>query len=554
MAFNKQAESKKPNFLVIVADDLGWSDVSPFGSEIHTPNIERLAKEGVRLTNFHTASACSPTRSMLLSGTDNHIAGLGQMAETVRRFSKVWGGKPGYEGYLNDRVAALPEILQEAGYYTTMSGKWHLGLTPDRYPSKRGFKESFALLPGGGNHFAYEPGTRENPAVPFLPPLYTHNHDPVDHKSLKNFYSSNYFAEKLIDQLKNREKSQSFFAYLPFTAPHWPLQSPKEYINKYRGRYSEGPDVLRKNRLQAQKDLGLIPENVIPAPVDGMGTKSWDELTTEEKEFSARTMEVYAAMVELLDLNIGRVIDYLKTIGELDNTFVIFMSDNGAEGSVLEAIPVLSTKPPVKYFDNSLENLGNYNSFIWYGPRWAQAATAPSRLSKGFITEGGIRCPAIIRYPPLIKPDIISDEFVTVMDILPTILELAEVPHPGHKFQGRDVVIPRGKPWIDHFVHGKPVHKDTDFSGWELFGQRAIRKGNYKAIYVPKEGTKTEWELYDLSQDKGELENLAKVHPDILNELIEYWLVYEAETGVVTAPDDFVAENVGLFKPAKHNL
>jgi arylsulfatase A-like enzyme len=212
----------RPNFLIIVADDLGYSDISPYGSEICTPNLNSLASHGGTLfTDFHTASACSPTRAMLLSGTDHHIAGLGQMAEVMKRFKDIWEAKPGYEGYLNDRVAALPEILKdEGGYRTMMSGKWHLGLTKERFPSKRGFEKSFALLPGAGNHFGYEPGTVDQPSVPFLAPLYARDNEFVDHTTLpEDFYSSDYFTSEMIRFLDDDDE-RPFFAYLAFTAPH----------------------------------------------------------------------------------------------------------------------------------------------------------------------------------------------------------------------------------------------------------------------------------------------------------------------------------------------
>lgn len=531
----------QPNFLVIVADDLGWSDTSPFGSEIKTPNIQRLADEGLIFTDFHTASACSPTRSMLLSGTDNHIAGLGQMAETAARFPEYFQGKPGYEGYLNDHVAALPEILSDNGYRTIMSGKWHLGLTKERFPAARGFQKSFALLPGAGNHYAYEPTDKNgNPVIEFLPPLYAIDGEFYDYKQLENFYSSEYFATQLIKFLEEHEPKKPFFAYLPFTAPHWPLQAPKDVREKYKGFYDEGPDQLRAQRLQKQKELNLIDESTTVSPVI-TDEPDWDDLEPSERAKSARAMEIYAAMVEIMDENIGRVVNYLEKKGELNNTFIIFMSDNGAEGSILEAIPILSTQAPVKYFDNSLENLGNKDSFYWYGPRWAQAATAPSKLSKGFITEGGIRCPAIIRYPKFVQEKRISNEFSTVMDILPTFLDLAGIEPVGSSFRGKEVVIPRGVSWTNHLRFGSNIHGNTSFNGWELFSQRAVRRGYWKALYIPKEDQTSKWELYNLSKDKGETEDLADQYPDILNTLIEDWVKYEAETGVIVPPDDIGA-------------
>ena len=528
--------TKKPNFLIIVADDLGWSDTSPFGGEINTPNIQMLADGGIRFTDFHTASACSPTRAMLLSGTDHHIAGLGQMAEEILNHPDIWHGKPGYEGYLNDRVAALPEIMQDAGYFTTMSGKWHLGLTPKQIPAKRGFDDSFSLLPGAGNHYAYEI------AESFLPPVYVRNSTYIDYETLEDFYSSDYFVTELIKSLQSNAATNKkpFFAYLPFTAPHWPLQAPTEIIDKYRGKYDEGPSVLHKKRLETQRKLGLLLSDTISPTDDIAEEEEWKKLTPTEKAYSAKTMEIYAAMVDRMDFAIGRVIDYLKESEQFENTFIVFMSDNGAEGASLDTIPISSTWNPDKFFNNSYENIGNKDSFVTYGLQWAQAATAPSRMVKGHITEGGIRCPAIVHYPKLHTSLKISDTFTTVMDILPTVLELANITHPGTTFRKRPVVTPRGKSWVPYLLNPdehKHVHSEFDFTGWELFGQRAIRRGNYKAILVPNESNTAKWELYDLSQDKGELINLANERQDVLKELVEAWFIYETETGVILAED-----------------
>jgi arylsulfatase A-like enzyme len=357
----------------------------------------------------------------------------------------------------------------------------------------------------------------------------------------KDYYSSDYFTSELI-RLLDEDDERPFFAYLAFTAPHWPLQAPKQLIEKYKGRYDLGPDSLRADRLESQRRLGLLSPDVVPATVS-TDAKSWTSMSNEERSFSAKTMEIYAAMVERMDYNVGRLIDYLRRTNKFDNTFILFMSDNGAEGAILEALPLQSVDKSITYFDNSFENIGAKTSFIWYGPRWAQAATAPYRMSKGYITEGGIRCPAIVHYSPLMSTmKKISHEFCTVMDILPTVLNLAGVTHPGTTFQGRQVVLPRGKSWVSHLHSHRPIHDECeDFTGWELFGQRAIRRGNYKAVYIPKRPypDETKWELYDLSQDKGELKDLAEEKPELLKELIELWMKYESETGVIVAPDPF---------------
>ncbi|KXS16822.1 alkaline phosphatase-like protein [Gonapodya prolifera JEL478] len=538
---------KRPNFLVIVADDLGFSDVGAFGGEISTPNLDKLVESGGHMfTGFHTASTCSPTRSMLMSGTDNHLAGLGQMAELMEAAPRPWKGRPGYEGVLNWRVAALPEILKEAGYHTIMSGKWHLGMTKEYAPCSRGFEKVFTLLPGAAAHYLWEPvGDTGEPLLLFQN-LYMEGDKFIPTSDLpRPFYSSDVFANKMLDFLKARpDDGRPFFAYLPFTAPHWPLQADPAVIAKYRGKYDDGPEALRERRLQALVKLGLMDPGVTPsAVVNPWGkVKKWDSMTDDEKKVSSRCMEVYAAMVEQMDQNIGRVIDYLDSTGELDNTFVLFMSDNGAEGVLLEALPFLSNvyNQVKQFYNNALDNIGNKDSFVWYGPYWAQAATAPSRLFKGYVAEGGTRTPLIVRYPRfdgLAAQGKISHEFVTVMDILPTILDLAGVPHPGTTFQGRKVHKPRGKSWVPYLTGlSGYVHDDKTVTGWELFMQQAIRKGDWKAIYIPAPLGPDRWQLYNVKTDPGETKDLANIEKAKLKELVDAWTVYVAETGTVIIP------------------
>lgn len=540
------AHGKRPNFLIVIADDLGFSDTSPYGSEIPTPTLDRLAKDGITMTAFHTASACSPTRSMLISGTDNHIAGLGQMAEFMRTRPE-YQGQPGYEGYLNFRVAALPEILQDNGYHTILSGKWHLGLKKELSPHARGFDKSFVYLAGAGNHYNNEPQLGDHPFRPAATcgdGLWMKNDTFLDRKKdiPADFYSTRFFSDQMVQFLQDRtdeEKEKPFFAYLAYTAPHWPLQAPEEAIQKYFGKYDDGPEALRTRRLEQLKARGLVPSDVEPAPMVGQNPKEWDEMTPEEKTESARRMETYAAMVDLMDEHLKKVIDHLEATNELDNTFVLFMSDNGAEGKLLEALPIMAGVPLVeviqKFYNNALDNIGNADSFVWYGPRWAAAATAPSRGFKAWTTEGGIRCPCIVRYPPLTKSaGSITHEFTTVMDILPTVLDLAGIKHPGNRFRGRDVVTPRGKSWAPYLDNtAESVHPEgQDVTGWELFGQRAIRKGRWKAVFIPAPQGKEEWELYDLDQDPGEIHDLAEKEPQVLTQLLEEWERYFTETGM----------------------
>ncbi|KAH8884097.1 arylsulfatase, partial [Thozetella sp. PMI_491] len=562
------ASSKKQNFLIIVADDLGFSDCGCFGSEISTPHIDNLAKDGLRFTSFHVAAACSPTRAMLMSGTDHHLTGLGQLSEFVR-MSPAHQGAPGHEGYLVDSVAALPELLQDGGYHTMMAGKWHLGLKKQHGPAARGFDRSFALLPGCANHYGYEPQYEDpiHEPHPFfetaVTALHSENGQYVSELPA-NFYSSDFYASKLIEYLDERSgsnKEKPFFAYLPFSAPHWPLQAPKEAVDKYKGVYSDGPSALRLQRLEALKKMGLIGQDVNPHEmvVSAGEPDDWPVLTPLEREKSARSMEVFAGMVEQMDLNIGRVIDHLKNIGEYDNTLIIFMSDNGAEGASYEAIPLVGTdimSHIEKYYDNSLENIGRHDSFVWYGARWAQAATAPSRLYKMFSTQGGCRVPLVLKPATATQSfsaaGSITDAFCTVMDIVPTILELAGIPHPGTEFRGKPVEQLRGLSWtkfLDSVARGGRIndlefHRPDQVTGWEVAGSGAIRKGRYKITFVPAPKGPQRWELFDIAADPGETRDIGGQEPEILREMLLLWEQYKKDVGVVGLAGEFSLDGV----------
>ncbi|RYP34126.1 hypothetical protein DL767_004461 [Monosporascus sp. MG133] len=557
------APDKRPNFLIALADDLGFSDVGAFGGEINTPHIDKLAKDGIRFTDFHAAAACSPSRAMIMTGTDHHIAGLGNLIEWTNisgqndpngtMSTAVQRGMPGYEGYLNERVAALPEILRDAGYHTLMSGKWHLGLTPERSPKARGFERSFAHLPACSNHYAYEPqleGMDQIPEFMTMSFIALHNEDGEYVKKLpEGWYSSNGYGDKMLSYLKDWKESadeRPFFAYLPFTAPHWPLQAPQEYIKKYRGMYDDGPDALRLKRLQRLKELGLVPQDVEPHPVVADEVKEWNDMTDEEKASSCRAMECFAGMVECIDVNVGKVVDYLEEIGELDNTFVCFLSDNGAEGAAYEAYPIVRgtmIQHLKKYYNNHIDNLGNGDSFIWYGPRWAQAATAPSRLYKAYTTEGGVRVPYVMKPPASFSGQIpagsITHQFATVMDLAPTILDMAGVKHPAPTYQGREVVTMRGKSMVPYLQKkADSIHEKDFINGWETCGRAACRKGDWKIVFIPKPKGPEKWQLYNLAKDPGEIHDLSEQEPERLKELIKLWDQYVLETGVIPLSPD----------------
>jgi arylsulfatase A-like enzyme len=368
-----------------------------------------------------------------------------------------------------------------------------------------------------------------------------------------DFYSTKTFTDNLLGFFKEREedeeeKKKPFFAYLPFTAPHWPMQAPREVIDRYSGVYDGGPEALRDERLRRLKELGIIAPEVESAPWSGILEETWDKLSPEERKMSARKMEVYAAMVDVMDHNIGRVLEYLEDSGELDNTFIIFMSDNGAEGTLLEAFPVMGTNFGAvieKHYNNSIENIGNKDSFVWYGARWACASMAPSRGFKSWTTEGGIRCPCIVRYPPFSAGESAkTGSFATVMDILPTVLELAGIQVPVGSFRGRDIVPLRGTSWVSHLesqhLGTTTIHDENlAITGWELFGNRAIRLGQYKAIWLPPPRGAGDWELYNVETDPAEVHDLATEDPELMKLMITHWETYYTETGMFQTPDNF---------------
>ena len=522
------APAKRPNILLIVADDLGYTDLGAYGAEISTPNLDKLASGGVKMTGFYASPFCSPTRAMLMSGSDNHLVGFGDMAELMLPEQR---GKPGYEGNLNERVVPMAQVLKDAGYRTAMAGKWHLGVKEEFSPASRGFEQSYAMVMGGASHWGDQSGiVAMDPAKP-PKAIYRENGKAIDIPR-DGFYSSQAFTDKLLDYLKSGEKSgKPFFGYLAFTAPHWPLHAPDADIAKYEGRYKEGYDKLRKERLERMKRLGIVPADT-PVYEGHAHWPKWESLTPAQQEAEARRMTVYSAMVDHMDRQIGRVLDYLKAKGELDNTFIFFMSDNGADGN--SVYDVGRTREWIeKDMDNSTANTGKPGSFIEYGPGWAQVGSTPFKLYKSFMYEGGIAVPAIA-WGPGIKGGALKREFAHVTDVAPTIFELAGARHPGTEYQGKPVLPLRGKSMVS-WLQGKAstVRSDQDAVGWELGGRKALRKGDWKIVYANKPWGKDGWELYNIARDRTESRDLADENPQKLGEMIVAWKQYVAETGTL---------------------
>lgn len=511
--------SDKPNILLIVADDLGYSDIGAFGGEIDTPNLDELASEGIRLTSFHTAPTCSPTRSMLLTGTDSHPAGIGNMAELLTPEQK---GKPGYEGYLNDSVATLPEVLRDSGYNTYMVGKWHLGRSEELSPAARGFDKSFALIQGGASHFDQSAIIGKDPVA-----IYRDNGKSVDLP--KDFFSTDFYTNRIINYIgEDLEQDKPFFAYVAYTAPHWPLQAPAEYLKKYEGQYQEGYEQLRQTRLKRMQELGIIDASVTAnTPLTQL--PRWEDLNDEQRKLETRRMQIYAAMVDNMDHNIGRLLSWLEEKGELDNTLVMFMSDNGADGNSPATVPH-NAEWIAQTFDNSYDNLGKVGSFVWYGAQWGQVSATPFPLFKGFTSEGGLVAPAIVRLPKQNSGGEINHEFIHVKDVMPTFLELAGAKEVSSPYNGREVRAIQGRSMLPTLKREPTAERAV---GWELFGRAAIHKGDWKIRWLEAPYGNGEWQLFNLKNDPTESHDLARLEPEKLAELLVDWDAYVKENGVI---------------------
>jgi arylsulfatase A-like enzyme len=525
--------SARPNIILLVADDMGYTDIGAFGSEISTPNLDRLAYGGLRLTNFHASPQCAPTRSMLMSGADNHTAGMGSMfGPSIIKGG--FGDRPGYERYLHPRVATLPERLGDAGYHTYMAGKWHLGQTDETKPTAKGFDKAFALMIGSASHFEML-GTRGAP--------YREDGELLDVLP-EGFYSTNTYTDKMIEYIAdNQGDGKPFFGYLAVTSPHWPMQAPAEFIDRYAGIYDEGYEKLRVRRLARAVELGVVPD-VDPEAFTLLG-ESWDDLSAEEQRYSARTMEIYAAMVENLDFNVGRLLAYLDDIGQLENTLIFFMSDNGAEGDHGERNPNHKRGiDRMNYFDNSYENLGNANSWVFYGPGWAQSSTAAFRLFKGFTTEGGTRVPAFAWHASMTRDEAIDSQYLTLMDVMPTFLDVANAEFDEGMVRGRNVEPMKGHSFQAILDGGNDrVHAADEVIALELHGQRLLVRGDWKIVWEQKpaniwwaDGPQDHWRswrLYNLEDDPAELHDLSAAEPELRDELANLWHEFATENHVM---------------------
>lgn len=502
-----KAATKRPNIIIILADDMGYSDIGCFGSETQTPNIDAMAKGGLRMTQFYNASRCCPTRASLLTGLYQHQAGVGDMVNHR--------DVPAYQGYLNQNCVTIAEALKQGGYNTLMAGKWHVGTDPSHWPVKRGFDHYFGLIDGASSYFT--------PTTPYRPnQKLTIALDDKEYTPGPNWYSTNAYADYAIKFIEgNKSTNKPFFLYMAFTSPHWPIQALPEDIAKYKGKYLAGWDKLRQQRLERQKQLRIINKDEKLSPRD-KSVLEWDSLTPEEKEQFDTKMAVYAAMVDRMDQNIGRIRKKLQELGEDKNTVIMFLSDNGASN---ETIAGPGFTPEVLAANG--KPASDPTSFTSYGALGANVSDTPFRLFKHWEYEGGTATPFIAYYPDVIKPGSIVNKPAHIIDLMATCLDLAGATYPK-VYHGNSIPPTEGISLV-------PVFKGQSWKGhnglfFEHEGNRAVRQGDWKLVSQRPEN---KWELYNISTDRSELNDLSAQYPQKVAELEAMYSAWATRAGVV---------------------
>lgn len=502
----------RPNIILIMVDDMGYSDLGIYGSEINTPNLDKLAKEGLRLREFYNNSICAPTRASLLTGQYQHKAGVGYFDVNL--------GLPAYQGFLNKESLTLGEVFRSGGYSTLMSGKWHVGADSLQWPTQRGFDRFYGILKGGANYFSTKPMAMGG--VGGYPVTLLKNNVrqyPADDSYYFTDEIGNNATEFLTEQNK---ENKPFFLYLAFTAPHWPLQAKPEDIAKYRGKFDDGWDALRTKRLEKLRENGIITPTQTIAARDPE-VPEWNKLTWDEKDFWKKKMEVYAAMVDNMDQNVGKVLNKLKELKKDENTLIVFISDNGAQGG-------FNTYNPLRR--NRVANtgpIGTSGSFDYQEQNWAYLSNTPLRQYKNNMHEGGFSSPFIAWFPSKVKAGRIDKGTGHLIDLAPTFYELAGINYPK-ELNGIKANPLAGKSLLPVlFGNASEVNRGEPIF-WERAGNRAVRDGKWKIVST---FPSYKWELYDIENDRGETKDLSNVHPEIVNKLSTSYNEWAERTGVV---------------------
>lgn len=521
------SQPRRPNIVLVVADDLGFTDIGAYGSEVRTPNLDAQAARGVQFTNFHAAPLCSPTRAMLMTGTDNHIAGIGNLPEVTPIRHQ---GKPGYLGRLDERVVTVSTRLNDAGYRTYMTGKWHLGKDDKSLPHARGFERSFALEASGADNWEQRSYLPIYDTAPWF-------EDGKPATLPDDFYSSEFLVDKLIEYVDGgRDDARPFFAYLAFQAAHIPVQAPREYVERYNGVYDGGWDALRAQRRARAIELGLVPPDAAQRPIP-QGLRDWNALPETDRKRLAKNMQVNAGMIEAMDHHFGRFVEHLKATGQYDNTVFLFLSDNGPEYNDPLDTPGMKQWLDRVGYSRELENLGEKGTYPYIGPEFASAAAAPFDNFKFYASEGGLRVPLIMAGAAIPQNGKVP-ALAFVSDLAPTLLELAgvpsQVPEGKHPMTGRSLLPAIREP-------GTRVWQDTDAVGIETAGNAALFKGDYKLVRnLPPFGDR-QWRLFDMARDPGETRDLAQAMPERFEDMRREYAAWAERVGVLEVPDGYTA-------------
>jgi len=494
----------RPNIVLILADDMGWSDIGCYGGEIPTPHLDALAEGGLRFSQFYNSARCSPTRASLLTGLYPHQTGMGGLAESSLKDQAASDAADGYLRYLNRRCVTLAEVLAPAGYRRYMAGKWHLGMNErDRWPLQRGFERFYGILGGTTSYF--------RPAGSFG--LYLDN-DALPPPAESAYYTTDAFTDRAIQFLHEQKSNDPFFLYLAFNAPHWPLHARPEDIERFRGRYRQGWSVIRNERLARQVKMGLLNEKTVLSPQDD-GARDWSQLSPHQQDQLDERMAVYAAQIFRLDWNVGRLVTALKEMGCLETTLILFLSDNGG---CAEPYTDLGGGRQAEINDPAKAGA------VSYGTGWANASNTPFRKYKATLYEGGIRSPLIVHWPHGLRtpPGSVTDSPASVLDVMPTLVEVAGATYPGTG--APDAPLRQAGTSILPILKGD-ARDGPEWFFWEQYQNRAIRHGRWKAVRPAQSAS---WELYDLDTDPVEQSDIASGNPQRVADMAARWDAWAA--------------------------